>query len=52
MASHSDDDAEDLLAAWHAHKEAEKLYEAGASPSPGTSVLDMPLPATIDFRDG
>jgi beta-glucosidase len=27
-------------------------YEAGASPSgPGTSVLDLPLPATIDFRD-
>jgi DNA-directed RNA polymerase specialized sigma24 family protein len=26
MASHSDDDAEDLLAAWHARKEAEKLF--------------------------
>lgn len=27
-------------------------YEAGASLSgPGTSVLDLPLPATIDFRD-
>jgi DNA-directed RNA polymerase specialized sigma24 family protein len=26
MAGHSDDDVEDLLAAWHAHKESEKLF--------------------------
>jgi hypothetical protein len=32
MASHGDDDAEDLVAAWHAHKEAEKLFAALRDP--------------------
>src|SRR5712692_9665513 len=32
MTGHSDDDAEDLLAAWHAHKEAEKLFAALRDP--------------------
>src|SRR5436309_12626792 len=32
MADHSDGDAEDLLAAWHVHKEAEKLFAALRDP--------------------
>jgi hypothetical protein len=32
MAGHSDDDAEDLLAAWHAHSEAEELFAALRDP--------------------
>ncbi len=32
MAGHSHDDVEDLLAAWHGHKEAEKLFAALREP--------------------
>ena len=32
MAGHGDDDVEDLLAAWHAHREAEKLFVALRNP--------------------
>jgi hypothetical protein len=32
MAGHGDDDVEDLLAAWHSHKEAEKLFVALRNP--------------------
>jgi hypothetical protein len=32
MAGHRDDDAEDLLAAWHVHGEAEKLFAALRDP--------------------